>query len=229
MKLKLFLFVAVIVSALLFSCSDDNNKGYWGVMKSPNYVQTYLVANDFDLKEVEGADKYVLSILFKGEEISNLYPANKLEFEALAKSFNDVSYSGYVMPNANKALTEPLSIVSVTCDKDFDAEHNAGQSLDDIVLFCATSPYNFIQGGYKDFVKDEEYPDYWYGMIMNRDVGYKPIDMQINAINRDNSLMLYPICYLYFKKSPTTNGEYRFTVTIKVGDTDITKNIQHSF
>lgn len=198
-------------------------------MKSLYYVQTYLVANDFELAEVEGNGNYIIGIFFKGERISILPPADKARFEELAEAFGDGSYTGTVLPDANKALTDVLTSISVVCDKEYDAEHGAGSSLDDLVLFCATSPYEFIRGGYKNVVKDDDYPDYWKGMGMNQGVGYKPVEMPVSAVNKDNSSMLYPVCHLYFRKRPAQGGEYVFTVTVKTGDTEIVKRIAHRF
>lgn len=227
---KFFLFILIVVFSVQFSCQDsDSGNKDTGVMKSSNYVQTYIAANDFDLKEAGDSGEYVIGIYFKGERISILHPANEEKFEKIAKSFHDVSYTGYVVPDANQALSEPLSFIGIICDKNYDADHDAGQSLEDIVLFCAISPYEFIQNGYKNITPANKYPDYWYGMIMNRDGGYRPIEMQVNAINCDNSSLLYPICYLYFRKGPINGGEYVFTVTIKIGNTEIVKNIKHQF
>lgn len=219
------LFMAVVFCATLFGCKNDNKVEDRYSMKSSYYVQTYIAADDFELKDVGRNGNFVVAIVFKGERISILPPTDKARFAKLAESYGDGFYTGTVTPGANKVLADVLTSVGVVCDRGYDAEHVAGCSLGDIVLFCATSPYDFIQGGYKDTVKDEDYPDYWDVMGMNRDIGYKPVEIPVRDVNEGNSLMLYPTCHLYFRKRPVQDGEYVFTVTINTGSSEIVKRI----
>ena len=226
---NLSLFLTVFACTAIFGCNNGAKDEDRYTMKSPYYVQTYIAANDFDLKAVEGNGNYIVGIFFKGERISILPPADKVRFEELAEAFGDGSYTGTVLPDANKALADALSSVSVVCDKEYDAAHEAGSSLDDLVTFCATSPYEFIRGGYKDTVRNDDYPEYFKEMAMNQDVGYKPVEMPVGAVNKNNSSMLYPICHLYFKRRPAQDGEYVFTITVKTEDMEIVKKIAHRF
>ncbi|MDR0509814.1 MAG: hypothetical protein LBH06_01815 [Rikenellaceae bacterium] len=206
MKTGLFLTIAAIVCSLQHGCNygDDINKGESGVVRSPNFVQHYIEANDFDVKEIEGIDRYILRIWFKGDDFSSIYKSTDQEkLKELAEYFNDASYNSYLIPNANKALIRPLDEISVSCDSNFDADHDAGQPLDDIVLLCAVSPYEFIESGYKNYIRASEYPVYWAGWanLGGSPGAYTPIDIPLNMVNADNTKMLYPLCYLYFTKT----------------------------
>lgn len=117
------------------------------------------------MDKVDAADSYAIRIIFNGEVISVLSPTNKKDFYEFANFFKDTSYMGTVLPNSNKASTEKFSFIKIVCDKDYNVEHKAGATLGDIVLFCATSPYDFIQGGYKEVTKYYKYPDYWRNMV----------------------------------------------------------------
>lgn len=211
-------------------CSKNTNTGEPGVMKSPNYVQTYIVADALAVKEADGTNGDIIAVNFTGIRVSSLPPdADAERFGELADSYNDVSYTGYVIPNANKALAHPLSSMSVICDKEFDTDHGAGQPLDDIILLCATSPYDYIQSGYKDVTSADRYPNYWYPMAMNREEGYKPVELPLNTVGPENTKMLFPLCYLYFTKRPASGGDYNFTVTVKMEENEMTGHFTMSF
>lgn len=228
--MKTFSFLILLLAIVVLSgCTKGEKALEVGTTKSPYFVQTYIDANNLKLEEIEGVGIYTIGMFFFGKEISNLTKSDPVRFKQLAKSFNDGTYNKYVLPGSNMALTEPLTSVSIVCDKEYDAEHQSGSNLDDIVLFCATSPYEFIQSGYKEMVRSEKYPAYWKYMVMNQSIGYEPVEMLVGAVNKENSYMLYPNCYLYFKKRPEQDGEYIFTVTVRMGERDIVRKIAHVF
>lgn len=221
-------------SLAICSCGRDSNKDVDDyMMKSPHLVQSYLIAKDFEPQShdsIDAANNYAIRITFRGEEISVLFTNNKTRFYHFANLFKDTAYKGTLLPNANKALSERLTYIKITCDKDYDKQHKVGTSLGDIVCFCATSPYQFIQNGYKEQqVKHGKYPDYWRFMPMNQCKGYEPIEMLVSNFDSNRSIMLYPIVYLYFKKRPEQGGEYIFTITVNFNKAEITKKIRHLF
>lgn len=66
-------------------------------------------------------------------------------------------------------------------------------------------------------------------MVMNRGAGYEPVEMLVSQFAQDKSLMLYPISYLYFKKRPQQGGVHTFTISMKIGDAEVSKTIRHRF
>ena len=203
-----------------------------GTVQSPYYVQVYIIPDNFSLYEDKFHSNCVLDITFTGEELWHAYDLTSDEFYEIAHSFGDGSYTGYILPGSNQAITEAIASIDVVCDKDFNEQHPAGSSLGDIIMFCATSPYEFIQGGYKDedMVKNSDYPDYWKYMLMNQGIGYKPIELLVNSVNEENSIMLYPYCYLYFEEEPAQSGEYIFTVTIRTSEgKEFTQTISYTY
>ncbi len=223
-RLKSLLYTLFFAAPLLLNGCHKEKFLESGVISSDHYVQVYIEPNDFELRPVAGIENAIHAhFIGKSFECSS----SDTKFYEYAKLFNDVSYKGNVLPFANKALTEPLTSVNIVCDKDFDATHKAGSSLGDVIMFCATSPYEFIQSGYKK--KIYTYPDYWKMLAMNQNGIVKPIEILVKDVNKNNTRMLYPIFHLYFKKKPATSGEYLFTVTIKIKDVEMVKQIYYTF
>lgn len=224
MKSKLLLLTGMLCIMLLGCNAKDKYELPSGSIKSKYYVTTYVVADDIQLSNL---NENSVQILFKGVELHSTRVSSKQPFEELAATYQDGAYNGMVIPYSNQALSEALTSIDVICDRDYDDEHTAGQSLYDIVQLCASSPHKYIQNGYKEVGQPEELPDYWYPFVIRG--RYSPVMKLLNEVNSDNSKLLYPLCYLYFTKNPTVGGEYTFTVTVNVGDKVITKNIKHSF
>lgn len=220
MKNYFLLFTAILACLSISSCKGEDSIGLdVGTVRSPNYVDLYVVVDDFDITQ---RDKNTLSISFTGKEIRS----RSDDFEALAKSFNDVSYPYYILPGNSSSISEPLSQVNIVSNKDFDENHKAGQSLNDIVLLRSSSPYDYIKSGYKDVVDQRDYPDYWHNWrLQHGGIGYKLVEMYLNGITVRNTKMLYPFCLLFFTKNTTNQGEHTFTVSVKIGDKEIIKDI----
>lgn len=70
-----------------------------------------------------------------------------------------------VVPGTNRALVDTISSLNIVCNKDYDAGHEAGSDLCDIVKFWATTPYGFIHRGYVHEPMD--YSGYWPVMYPN--------------------------------------------------------------
>lgn len=174
---------------------------------------------------METDEWFIFFMNFRGERISMPGNADKDRFEALAEAFGDVSYNRPVVPDANRALVDPISSLNVVCNKDYDAGHEAGSDLCDIVKFWATTPYGFIHRGYVHEPMD--YSDYW--PVMYPQYGYDLIDIPAGEVNSDNSIMLDPWCYLYFTERPAQAGEYEFSVTITTGGRELSNTATVSF
>lgn len=222
-RVKSLLYLTIFAITLFLSgCRKEQPIS--GTVQSNHFVQVYVEPKDFELRQLSGVEN-AIQARFTGTTFE-CRPSNT-KFYEYAKLFNDLSFTGYVLPFDDKALTEPLTTVKIVCDKDFDATHKAGSNLGDVIMFCATSPYEYIQSGYKK--GPYTYPDYWKSLVMNQGRGYKAIEVLAKDVNKNNTRMLYPIFHLYFKKKPATSGEYLFTVTIKTKDVEMVKQIYYTF
>ena len=218
--------MSVLLSAVLAGCQGiDVVSLETGAVMSPHFVTDYIVAENFDLYRVETDEWFIFFMNFRGERISMPGNADKDRFETLAEAFGDVSYNRPVVPDANRALVDPISSLNVVCNKDYDAGHEAGSDLCDIVKFWATTPYGFIHRGYVHEPMD--YSDYW--PVMYPQYGYDLIDIPAGEVNSDNSIMLDPWCYLYFTERPAQAGEYEFSVTITTGGRELSNTATVSF
>ena len=125
-----------------------------------------------------------------------------------AKRTENYNGRGYVQGYTYWDIT-PVSI-DVTSNADFDENHPAGASLNDIVLFTTFSPYPFIKNGYtgKEFVKNKKTLDQYtqddFKLIFC--VGSAPI---YNELDEDN------YGCISFTTEPTANKEHTLTITIK--------------
>ena len=115
---------------------------------------------------------------------------------------------GYVKGYTYWDIT-PVSI-DVVSNADFDENHFAGTSLNDIILFTTFSPYSFIKNGYKgkEFVKNKKTLDRYtqddFKLIFC--VAEAPI---YSDLDKDN------YGCLTFTTEPTKNKEHTLTITIK--------------
>ena len=235
MKKIVNIFFPYTLFSLLMSCEyvvKDNSSPLTGTVQSPYYVQVYIIPDNFDLKESRVDDSnYTLRITFTGEELREASDLTSDKFYEVANNFGDGSYTGYVLPWENQAVTEAIASIDVVCDKDFNEQHPAGSSLGNIMMLGASSPYEFIRAGYqKVTIEDSDYPKYWEQMALNDGVGYKPVKLLVSSVNEENSQMLYPYCYLYFEEEPAQSGEYVFTVTIRTSEgKEFTQTISYTY
>lgn len=216
------LFLITFASMLFTGCSESETHPEY------SYVETYMLADTIYAYQLQGNYTHIVAIRFDGKKI-NMAPTTLEQFKSLAKLYNDISFTGTTIPNKNKALSSAVESISIICNQDFDAEHTAGQPLDNIFKLFAGSPYGFIKSGYKDYTPLNAFPDYWIDMTRLQSEGYKPLELPLNAVNVDNTKMLYPICYLHFTKTPVNKGTYTFTIKMKVGEKEINSKFNATF
>lgn len=214
-KTEVLILTFVGLLSLVGCCNKELEDRH--AMRSSHFVQTYVVPNDFILDTLAGCDNLV-RIRFRGEHISMLHSTDKSRFDSLAKSFNDTSYTKTVLPNSNQAITEALVSAKVVCDKDYNPTHPAGSDLGEMVLFLATSPYDFIQSNYNEALTHYSYSKLWIDMMLDQRFGYKPMELLLKEVNAETMRMLYPTAYLYFKEHPAKAGRYSVSVSLQLAD-----------
>lgn len=225
----------ITFALLFFGCRYEEDEPEIGVFDSPCFVQLYINATDFILYDddrIDDAGNYAIRIVFEGEMIRAYHWKEKRVpvFNGLAVLYKDTNYNKKLMPGYNRALTSMLDTIQITCDKDYDEQHKAEASIGDMVTFCATTPYHFIQRGYREEeYPNQKYPDYWQRMWMHQVKGYEPVEMPANEFDKEKTLLTYPFCHLYFKKRPQHGGDYTFTVSIQFNGKVVSKKITHHF
>jgi len=124
---------------------------------SEHFVQEYFIPDSVTVEEYpedasHSADNEVLEIRFWGTSADER-TAPEL-FGYYARLYGDTRYGKYLLPGSNMAVAEAFRSISVVSDTDFDAEHLAGTSLDDIICLRSESAYEYIRSSYK---QEDEY------------------------------------------------------------------------
>ena len=214
--MKKYLFI--LMFAGLFGCTicdDRESPTETGTTFSKYFIWSYIEANDYTLEYAGHYGKgHIIGVHFEGEEVS--LNNNQERYMEYANFYNDVSYNGNVLPYANISLVSSIVSVDIVCDRDFDAEHKAGESLADIVRLYVETPYEFIQYGY---VYNGDYDHLKYG--------YRYVGIPLEEVCVDNSLLklIHESASLRFSKLPLSKGEYNYTITIRIDDNEIVRNV----
>ncbi len=127
---------------------------------------------------------------------------------------NDTTYDSYV-PTHEQAFAYPLDYINITCDEDYDSEHSAGVSLNDIAWFSGLSFYNYINNGY------------------NINSGIIQLWELLDSVNSaDHSLLMSGWCpfWITFGSYPDDlTKEYNFNIEVKIGDAILSGTLVKSF
>lgn len=73
-------------------------------------------------------------------------------FKALSRKYNDNHYEEIILDprlqyDPRIFFSESIKSITITCDKDLDAAHPAGSSLNDMIIFFSASPDIFLRDG----------------------------------------------------------------------------------
>ena len=169
-KLILFLYLS---SFAFIGCNEKEEitGDIDGKSLSKNFVQVYIVNNDFKLTPY--ANHYI-HIQFLGNEVIQNNKNDEKLYHQISKQYNDLSFNKKLIPFQNIVLSNKLKKINVTCDKAFDDKHPVGSSLNDVVMLCASSCWGYIQNGYKP--SKHTIPQEMNNLIMRNGVeGYMPI------------------------------------------------------
>lgn len=239
-----FLIYSTILFLLtgLSSCTEEIN--YKDTYKTNHYIYAYLEPNaiEIEVPEISPTLKQpeypLLELKFVGRSIpqggKKGVEGSAEEYWRIAERYEDTAYPPGVMSNHIKpiVLYEPIRSVSIMCKSDFDAQHKANESLDDIAEFKTQNIYDFIQDGYpaKRWFREEDI-GFWkeYGWAKTA-MHFRGIEAPMPRMPRDGYHM---VCnkesHILFKKNPDKPGVYRFVVTIVCGSKTIKGEVDYTF
>ena len=129
-----------------------------------------------------------------------------------AKKYGDISYKGKVSEGQHTALAYPIEKITIWCDEDFDAEHPAGEPLDDIVNLKYTTFHKFIESGYKSTFDNPMWLDPEEEVFL---LPFSSINADITKLIGSN-LANYGIGNIKFISNPEELGEYTFTLEVTI-------------
>lgn len=221
-----------LITSVLVACIDE-----WSVWTN-SYVLSYESMNGIEGKYYDGGDYKIISITgisrgFIGS-VESTDRTEKEAFLAVCEKYGDTYYNrklktavGHEMYYRNY-FAEDFSSIRITSRSDFDDEHPAGTSLNDLFHFVSTSPYRYIQRGYTDEFDWENKPG--LSLIYNNtkrnffssidDYKYNPadpIDKRVDELVPDDLKLLgipfYNVsCYLVCFAKPTLDKEHEFLI-----------------
>ena len=81
--------------------------------------------------------------------------------------------------------------------------------MNDVVVLCSASPYEYIQNGYEELQYGEfRYPEYWnggYSVDFNEE--YVPVEKETGFFGEDGVKMMLPSCGLFFQAYTVRYGQ----------------------
>lgn len=144
-------------------------------------------------------------------------------YDSLCRANNDISYnkeiSYYPDPHAGDGVID-LSInrvakIDVTSNADFDEQHPAGTSLNDIIRFMGISVYEFLQSNYRYShnwdIKPEGFEDELYSYSQSF---HSPVTGLLSELQTDDMILLDNVGLLHFEKVPTLSKTHELIITV---------------
>lgn len=195
MKCLVSLFM-VALCASLFSCSNDAETG---ATYNKTFITGYMNPEQVVVESIDAG----VEVTFRGDVITS-----GDVFDDLSKAYNDLSYNRYTTCGPRIAISDALSLIKVETIEYFDATHQAGSDISDLVECQYISYYDYIQSGYKETEKDiESYSDMmeYYGIE-----GAKLFSDKLSDINYANMNLVAPNFILKFNQTPENSGIYQF-------------------
>lgn len=157
----LFAFLLLFIGITFTGCVDRCEKEVFRY-----YITEYSVSHEITLfSDYSNQDNlYEIRFLWNNNGIvSHTSKGKDLDaFKELAQKNGDISYNEVIECSNLGPLpvrcyfSEPISQISITCDKDIDPQHPAGTPLNDLFLFLTFSPDKFLKNGYKPLNIDTE-------------------------------------------------------------------------
>ncbi len=216
--MKKLLFLSLLATAMLFAaCGDSNDEA---TPETPGKAGAYIEGSiilmfyepetlDVDfLSPSQGYDNTLLRIcaissLERTKMTENHWYKSSEKGQEYVKYYGDTTFSGWIKYSGDDYIVSamPLNSINIVSDKDFDTEHPAGSSLNDMFTLEYASAWNLIQSNYDPKINIHQYGQY-----------------QTMPLSESKELIL-PFYWmgLYFNKLPEKLGTYEFTITFNYG------------
>ncbi len=223
---------------------DSTIEGGGASIHYTSYVYSYHFAKEMYLaKDVFASNYYEwnehlyspygFSVMFEDDYTRTVAQwhkdERKVRFDSLSLKHKDTSFNQIVLSsdacaaNPHNYLAFDLLSINVTSNADFDEQHPAGSSLNDVVQFIAYSPITFIKSGYQYTAPESDYLERWKEekLLINKQLSQcTAADFILILGKQDNSICCdtaLPCCYLVVNNLPTLAQQHTLTVTV-VGD-----------
>ncbi|MCM1151150.1 MAG: hypothetical protein NC209_05755 [Alistipes sp.] len=163
----------------------------------------------------QGTNKLYYDIVFSWsrEEWGVYFEKERDYYEALCQKHGDVSYNRRVRvfhsvdPIPRMCCARDFVELEIWSDTDWDADHPAGTSLNDLLHFWSTTPLPYIRSGYTEKYSEEE------------DGEYYPISKRVSELTRDDMTLLpHEGFFVHFDRLPQIRGNRKLFVRLTADD-----------
>jgi hypothetical protein len=157
----------------------------------------------------------------------------KVIYDSLCVLHNDMSYNkkrNYIAgPDWGLNYKGDIQSIDVVSNADFDIQHPANSSLNDIIRFISVSLYPYILSGYKDtYDWEHNLPESFHcekqlreQANYNEAVCYHPVNKKLSELTSLDLILVDLKTFLVFEKQPDIVKEHELTVTIQLSDSKV--------
>ncbi|MEG1621900.1 MAG: hypothetical protein RR330_00855 [Alistipes sp.] len=214
-----FFGVAALLIALCSSCREG--KGIMKYYDSNSYVVMFSRPAVISVKPIT-VDGFALGLRIYSDKVAWTCNATQTglggQFDKLCLKYGDTGLPhqiytnfeiGLWVPDGPRANADSYASISVTCSKDWDANHLSGTSLADVIWFNGWSFYPYIHSRYT--------------LPAPRTNIFKKLDQ----VTPQEMMMLgegefeVEICKLLFEQAPAVPGVYPITVTLTTDEGEV--------
>ena len=210
-------------------CSYDANSGLENYKKCVGAAEfiydsfgglpTAYISNDADSTYIKVIDH---------EELKRFLENDIHRFIKLAIKNNDTTWNGYtVTPIDHLVINDSIMSIVIISNVDYDDTHRAGDDISDVVKFIGSSPFDFIQNGYKTTRERIWTNEMTSGGV--RGYTYEPIICYCSEIQNVQTKFFEPHFDLLFVQSPKQSGMYNFELKIKLSQKTLTCKFSMQF
>lgn len=147
----------------------------WEIVNIPHYLLAFEQPNAFNAyagnKSFIEVGYYRMNLMdycnFYHEQDAENYPEKAAAYKALCERYNDTSFNQERKINSIVAtecccyLIHNIVSIDVVSATDYDSEHPAGTSLNDLCDLVSWSPKDYISSGYTDTYDWNDWPEYF--------------------------------------------------------------------
>lgn len=236
-NITIFLAAFFGLAVVMASCWNLNSNEYY--LRS--MVNSYNKPVELKIEETYRVG--VLSVSMKsvvgGTYLSPSEINGKHFYDFWCEKHGDMSYNrkisfGVGAPSGpHEFIAADYTAINIISDTDWDAQHPAGTSLNDIVMFYSASPIEYIKSGYKEKYNWNQIsvPSFFHSYMENGSTLYggvsigkgtnpfHPVIKTADELTPEDMVLLgngnlYTLCLLEFTSFPTENKDHNITVTL---------------
>ena len=194
-------------------------------------IWVFVEGMRYDSRGWSGGDNYETNqdsvVPINRDVLAKLKEENRKVFDSIAKQIGDTCFPHRTeIPFVRTLVNDTIMGIDVVCREDYDNAHRAGSSVADIVDFYGSSPYDYIQNGYKDTSPTESFPvvkDYSLGIT------WRVTTSNIANIADVKMKFFDHHFYLVFTKLPSQSGTYTFDVSIQLSKKTLRNTVTMEF